>query len=53
MLQLRAARDLAQVWADAGERQKAADLLAPIYASFTEGHEMVDLTEAKSLLNRL
>lgn len=53
MLQLRAARDLAQLWADVGERQKAADLLAPVFASFSEGHEMVDLTEAKSLLNRL
>jgi hypothetical protein len=36
-LQLRAARDLARVLAEQGERQQAADLLAPVYGGFAEG----------------
>ena len=51
--QLRAARDLAQVWAARGERQQAADLLAPIYAAFTEGFDTPDLQESKALLDEL
>jgi class 3 adenylate cyclase len=53
MLQLRAARDLAQLLAERGERQQAADLLAPIYGNFTEGFETLDLVESKALLNEL
>jgi class 3 adenylate cyclase/predicted ATPase len=52
-LQLRAARDLASLLAERGERQQAADLLAPIYAWFTEGFETLDLIEAKALLETL
>ena len=51
--QLRAARDLAQLWAAHGERRQAADLLAPIYAAFTEGSDTLDLQEAKILLSDL
>ena len=36
-----------------GERQQAADLLAPIYAWFTEGFDTPDLVEAKALLDQL
>jgi tetratricopeptide (TPR) repeat protein len=53
MLQLRAACDLAQLWVANGERQKAADLLAPLYASFTEGFESADLIDAKALLDQI
>jgi predicted ATPase len=53
MLQLRAARDLAQLLAERGERQLAADLLAPIYGDFTEGFDTPDLVEAKALLDEL
>lgn len=52
-LQLRAARDLASLWAERGERQQAADLLAPIYAWFTEGFDTPDLVEARALLEQL
>ena len=52
-LQLRAARDLASLLAGRGERQEAADLLAPIYAAFTEGFDTLDLLEAKALLDDL
>ena len=52
-LQLRAARDLARVLAERGERSQAAVLLAPIYASFTEGFDTPDLKEAKALLDEL
>jgi hypothetical protein len=36
-LELRAARDLASMLAERGERQQAYDLLAPVYDWFTEG----------------
>ncbi len=52
-LQLRAARDLAQVLSERGERRQAADLLAPICAWFTEGFDTADLAEAKALLEQL
>jgi predicted ATPase len=52
-LQLRAARDLARVMAERGERQQAADLLSPICGWFTEGFDTADLREAKALLEEL
>lgn len=52
-LQLRAARDLASLWAGRGERRQAADLLAPIYGAFTEGFETLDLGDSKVLLDAL
>jgi class 3 adenylate cyclase/predicted ATPase len=51
--ELRAARDLAHVWAERGDRHKAYDLLAPIYGWFTEGCDMPDLKQAKILLDTL
>lgn len=51
--ELRAARDLARLCAEQGERQEAYDLLAPIYGWFTEGFETQDLRDAKSLLDEL
>ena len=38
---------------DQGERRKAHDLFAPIYGSFTEGFDTLDLKEAKALLEML
>ena len=52
-LQLRAARDLARLLADQGERRQAYDLLAPVHGWFTEGFDTVDLIEAKVLLDEL
>jgi predicted ATPase len=51
--ELRAAVSLARLWADQGERQKAHDLLAPIYGWFTEGLGTQGLREAKQLLDEL
>jgi predicted ATPase len=51
--ELRAARDLAHLWAEQGERRKARDLLAPVYDWFTEGFDPADLKDAKTLLDEL
>jgi len=52
-LELRAATSLARLLADTDRREEARDVLAPIYAAFTEGFEKPDLIEAKTLLDRL
>jgi predicted ATPase len=52
-LELRAARDLARLLAEVGERQQATDLLAPLYDAFTEGFDTSDLKEARALLDEL
>jgi hypothetical protein len=36
-----------------GKRDKARDLLAPVYGWFTKGHDTIDLKEAKELLAEL
>ena len=51
--ELRAATSLARLWRDQGQRTEARDLLAPLYASFTEGFATPDLKEAKALLEEL
>jgi hypothetical protein len=53
LLELRAAMSLARLWHQQGKRQKAHDLLAPVYGWFTEGFDTADLQEAKSLLDTL
>lgn len=52
-LELRAATSLARLLVELGERMAARDLLAPVYAAFTEGLQTPDLRTAKALLNRL
>ena len=52
-LELRAATGLARLWAEQGERQKAADLLGPVHGWFCEGFDTTDLTNAKELLQQL
>jgi predicted ATPase len=52
-LELRAAGDLARLWAERGDRARAAELLAPLYGWFTEGFDSADLKEAKALLDGL
>jgi predicted ATPase/DNA-binding winged helix-turn-helix (wHTH) protein len=49
-LELRAATSLARLWQARGARQKAYDVLAPVYGWFTEGFDTADLQEAKGLL---
>jgi predicted ATPase len=51
--ELRAAISLARLWRDQGKPQQARELLAPVYGWFTEGFDMLDLKEAKALLNEL
>ena len=53
MWELRAACDLARLWAELGDRQKAHELLAPIYGWFTEGFDTPNLRAAKVLLDEL
>jgi class 3 adenylate cyclase/predicted ATPase len=51
--ELRAVTALARLWVDQGERRKARDLLAPVYAWFTEGFDSQDLRNARTLLDEL
>jgi len=51
--ELRAAVSLARLRGEQGRLGKARELLAPLYASFTEGFDTPDLKEAKALLDEL
>jgi hypothetical protein len=51
--ELRGAMSLARLWAGQSRRGEARDLLAPVYAWFTEGFDTADLKEAKALLDKL
>jgi predicted ATPase len=51
--ELRAATSLARLWQRQGKRDEARDLLAPVYAWFTEGFDTRDLRDAKALLEEL
>jgi predicted ATPase/class 3 adenylate cyclase len=52
-LELRAACDLARLWAERRDRGWAAELLGPVYRWFTEGFDTADLKDAKALLDTL
>jgi predicted ATPase len=51
--ELRAALSLSRLWQQQGQRAAARDLLAPLYAWFTEGFDTPDLQEAKLLLTAI
>jgi len=51
--ELRAATDLARLWASQGKPDEAQALLAPVYDWFTEGFDTPDLRQAKALLEEL
>jgi predicted ATPase len=51
--ELRAAMSMARLRRDQGKRDEARELLAPVYDWFTEGHDTLDLQEAKALLGEL
>jgi predicted ATPase len=51
--ELRAATSLARLWRDQGRREKARELIAPVYGWFAEGFARRDLKEAKALLDEL
>jgi predicted ATPase len=44
---------LSRRWQRQGEKEDARQILAEIYGWFTEGFDMVDLQEAKALLDEL
>ena len=44
---------MTRLWRDQGKRNEALELLAPVYSSFTEGFDTLDLKEAKTLLSEL
>ena len=52
-LELRAAMSLSRLRQQQGKRKEAHDLLAEVYAWFTEGFDTADLREAKALLEEL
>ena len=51
--ELRAAMSMARLWRDQGKREEARELLAPVFAWFTEGFDTLDLKDAKMLLDQL
>jgi len=53
LLELRAATSLARLWSEHGRRKEARELLAPLYSWFTEGFDITDLKEARTLLTAL
>jgi predicted ATPase len=44
---------MARLWRGHGRRDEAREILAPVYGWFTEGFDIVDLKEAKGLLDEL
>jgi predicted ATPase len=52
-LELRAATSLAGLWAEQGERRRAHEVLAAVFAWFSEGFDMPDLKDAAALLDQL
>jgi class 3 adenylate cyclase/tetratricopeptide (TPR) repeat protein len=53
MWELRTSTSLARLWQSQGKRRDAYELLAPLYAWFTEGFDTKDLLEARALLDEL
>ena len=51
--ELRAATSLARLWQQQGKAIEARNLLAPVYAWFTEGFDTADLKDAKALIEEL
>jgi predicted ATPase len=52
-LELRATMSLCRLWHNQGNGAAAHDLLAEVYQWFTEGHDTLDLQEARALLQAL
>ncbi|CAN7164590.1 winged helix-turn-helix domain-containing protein [Variovorax sp. LjRoot290] len=50
---LRCATSLARAWLQQGRRVEACELLAPVYAQFTEGFDTADLQQARALLGSI
>jgi adenylate cyclase len=52
-LELRASTSLSRLWIQQGKKKEALELLENIYMWFSEGHETLDLQDAKLLLEDL
>jgi len=52
-LELRAVISMARLYQNQGRQKEARSLLAPIYDTFTEGFDTMDLRESKALLDQL
>jgi len=50
LFELRAATSLARLWLNRDRQAEAHDLLAPVYARFTEGFDAPDLKQARDML---
>jgi predicted ATPase len=46
-------RSTFRAYSNQGKRDKARNLLAPVYGWFTEGFDTLELKEAKALLDEL
>jgi predicted ATPase len=53
LFELRSANSLTRLWRGRGQAEKARELLEPIYAWFTDGFDIVDMKEARTLLDEL
>jgi predicted ATPase len=51
--ELRAVMSLSRLWQQQGKKEEARQMLAEIYAWFTEGFDTTDLKDAKALLEEL
>jgi len=51
--ELRATVSLARLWRDQGCHSEARDLLAPVYAWFTEGFDTPILRQARAVLEQI
>lgn len=52
-LELRAATSVARLWSSKGQTAQARQLLEPVYNWFSEGINIIDLKEAKALLEAM
>jgi predicted ATPase len=53
LFELSAATSLASLWHHEGKHSESHDLLAPVFAWFTEGFGTRDLKKARALLDKL
>jgi predicted ATPase len=53
LFELRSANSLGRLWRSQGHPDRARELLAPLFAWFTDGFDTIDLKEAKAQLDEL
>jgi hypothetical protein len=53
LFEVRAASELAELWADQGHVKKAVNLITPILESFPQVSDTPDILHARHLLERL